>query len=96
MDVLDALEATAGIAEQQATRPDGLLLELAHMAGVDARSIELRPYPRKGNHGHHTVTWLQDDRQHHTEGSTLEVALRRAVRQASTVSAHSSSGEATE
>ena len=90
MDVLDALEATAGIADQQASSPDGLLVDLAHLPGVDASSIEIASHPRKGFHGHHTATWTQDGSVHVAEGSTLEVALRRAVRQARAVSAYPS------
>lgn len=88
MDVLDALEATAHLAEQSAATADGLLIDLAKAPGVDAESIRIRPIPRARLKGLHAVTWTQEGRSHTTEGHTLDVALRRAVRRSGAVSAH--------
>ena len=64
--------------------------DYSNVQSVDASSIEIASHPRKGFHGHHTATWTQDGSVHVAEGSTLEVALRRAVRQARAVSAYPS------
>lgn len=85
MDVLDALEATAHIADGR--HPDALLVELGQIPGVDTTSIRIHPMPRPGRHGRHVATWTQDATPYTVEGHTLDVALRRALRRSSAVSA---------
>lgn len=70
------------LASWDAQLPDGLLCALADAPGVDRRSITTVSVPKRGGHGHHAVSWLQDGSKHTAEGSTLATALRRAVRAA--------------
>lgn len=62
-----------------ASTPDGMLHALADTGAVD---ITIRSVPRRGRHGAHAVTWTQDGRRRTEEGSTLDTALRAAVRSA--------------
>lgn len=69
-------------------QPDGLLLALAMIPGVEAaQPIRMRSVPKPGGHGWHAVTWTQDGRQRTAEGSTHAAALRAAVRAARAQSA---------
>lgn len=91
MDVLDALDATAHLAELgqgEPTTVDELLRALGLVPGVDRSTImcptaDVRP----GRHGVAQVRWTQDGRQRTAEGHTLHVASRRALRDAERVSA---------
>lgn len=86
MDVLDALEATAHLADETAPRTvDAVLVALGRLA--DPGTIELDVDPRPGRHGSAAVLWRQDGRKRSTEGHTLDVASRRALRAAEAVSA---------
>lgn len=81
MNVLVALAAF------DASLPDGQMCALADAPGVDRRSIRTESVPKRGGHGHHVVRWSQDGRNWSAEGSTLSIALGRAVRAAGGVSA---------
>lgn len=90
MDVLDALDATAHLADETAaTRvPDDTLVGLGQVPGVERGSIEIPTVdPRPARHGAYVVRWRQDGRTLSREGHTLDIALRRALRAASAVSA---------
>jgi hypothetical protein len=77
----------AALASFDATLPDGQLVALAGAPGVERDSIVVRCTPRRGGHGFHAVTWTQNGVHRSAEGSTLGVALRRALRLAGTASA---------
>lgn len=62
-----------------ASTPDGLLHALADAGAVE---ITIRCVPRRGRHGAHAVSWTQAGRRRTEEGSTLDTALRAAVRAA--------------
>lgn len=81
------MNVLAALATFDASLPDGMLCALADAPGVDRASIVTTSVPKRGGHGHHTVRWSQDGRNHSAEGSTLGVALRRAVRAAGAESA---------
>lgn len=72
------------LADIDRATPDGLLIELA---ALDATNITIRTAPRRGGHGHARVTWTQGHYNGSAEASTLAIALRRAVRAASDLSA---------
>lgn len=64
--------------------PDGLLLQIA---ATGAKRVTILSHPRRGHHGSHSVAWMQDGAVRSAEGSTLDIALRRALRAASRFSA---------
>lgn len=81
------MNVLAALASFDATLPDGQLVALAGAPGVDRGSIVIRSTPKRGGHGAHAVTWTQNGSHRSAEGSTLGVALRRALRAAGAESA---------
>lgn len=70
-------------------QPAEVLLQLLSDAG--ATDITTRHRPSEQRHGWHAVTFAHDGRRHSAEGSTLTVALRRALRAAGAECAHTTS-----
>lgn len=91
MDVLDALDATSHLCWVEPPPPtdvDAELLALAAVPGVARRSIKIPTADaRPHNRGAFAVTWTQNGRNLTREGSTLEIALRRALRESERLSA---------
>lgn len=70
--VLDALAAT-----DAESGPEHIARSLR---ALGAQHVQLTLTPRKRPGGHASIRWLQEGRQRTAEGSTLDVAFRRAQR----------------